>query len=566
LLACETIEPCQHVNKNKSFSHLIELTNIDIYAFCDKFLSIATAIDKRKFIQRNISVKLPERSRVPDDLRKRVSKASSSSFFVQTPTKRVQVCKKAFINILGVGRRKVEIAAKSILLPDEKMAEKRGGARINQVKRAREEKIIEHIKSFKCRELHYGRDKTPNRAYLSSALSIKKMRELFKLQDPDCVYSTYYSIFCKKFNLSFGSSKTDVCSKCVRLKTSRSMEKDEEKKKHLIIEYAIHIQRSKRFFTELNSRNEGTITINFDLMQNQPLPKTPVGEAFYARQLWYYILAVVIHDGEGNLHNGNVHFFSWLESEYGRGANLIISCLSHFLNHVLPGVMESQPAVSTLRFFCDSCASQNKNYAMALMLMKFCAAKKLNFEWYFPERGHSYMPADRAFGLVEKRLRKIDTIVEPHQYDEVLKQVGTLHTSREFMVHTWQETSKTVLKSGEKGFKISEAKVISYAHENPDFLNVQTGYSSPTTKHKITKKKFRDLRSISLNLKLVKKSNKMSNEKIKDVKTLLTTMGIDWNDHLFYNYILKTTPNVVIPSRMHTEDPDNIAVYDEDED
>jgi hypothetical protein len=91
----------------------------------------------------------------------------------------------------------------------------------------------------------------------------------------------------------------------------------------------IHIRCAKAFFLNLNEIPPNTVTVNFDLMQNQPLPKTNIGEAYYSRQVWFYLLGIVIHDTK-KLNKETVHFYRWLQCDRGRGPNKLATCLADF--------------------------------------------------------------------------------------------------------------------------------------------------------------------------------------------------------------------------------------------
>ena len=69
---------------------------------------------------------------------------------------------------------------------------------------------------------------------------------------------------------------------------------------------------------------------------------------------------------------------------------------------------------------------QNKNFAVLLALHMLAAKYKVKFKHYFPVRGHSYMPPDRAFGRVEKLLRRKETILMPCEYFAVFSEVGNV--------------------------------------------------------------------------------------------------------------------------------------------
>lgn len=84
---------------------------------------------------------------------------------------------------------------------------------------------------------------------------------------------------------------------------------DDDLRKSIVVEQLLHKTRARRFFQELNKIPERTITINFDLMQNMPLPRTQIGEAYYARQLWYYTFGIIIHNKKKALNSNTVFFY-----------------------------------------------------------------------------------------------------------------------------------------------------------------------------------------------------------------------------------------------------------------
>ncbi len=53
--------------------------------------------------------------------------------------------------------------------------------------------------------------------------------------------------------------------------------------------------------------------------------------------------------------------------------------------------------------------------------MNFCSKVKVDFDWIFPVKGHSYMPTDRSFSLVERLIKQKQTILDPEEYDDILK-------------------------------------------------------------------------------------------------------------------------------------------------
>lgn len=69
---------------------------------------------------------------------------------------------------------------------------------------------------------------------------------------------------------------------------------------------------------------------------------------------------------------------------------------------------------------------QNKNYKPIQALQNFCFINNLEFDWFFPIRGHSYMPTDRAFIMAENPMKNRQAILLPKEYDEICESCGNL--------------------------------------------------------------------------------------------------------------------------------------------
>ncbi|KAJ4425416.1 hypothetical protein ANN_28031 [Periplaneta americana] len=126
----------------------------------------------------------------------------------------------------------------------------------------------------------------------------------------------------------------------------------------------------------------------------QPLPKLSTGEAYYSRQLAFYTLCVT----DKALQKPN--FFAWNEAQAGRGAIEVASCITTFLSE-----FNFDSSTKCIRLFADGCGGQNKNmhvvHALGLWLRRK-APQVSEILLVFPVRGRSFLPADRAFGVVEK--------------------------------------------------------------------------------------------------------------------------------------------------------------------
>ena len=84
-----------------------------------------------------------------------------------------------------------------------------------------------------------------------------------------------------------------------------------------------------------------------------------------------------------------------------RVQNEVISCLDYYFTRTLPD------EVDTLNLYSDGCGGQNKNRFVIMYLyslVKLGRFKKIKH--VFLIRGHSFLPCDRDFGVIEQKKRK----------------------------------------------------------------------------------------------------------------------------------------------------------------
>ena len=126
-------------------------------------------------------------------------------------------------------------------------------------------------------------------------------------------------IFNTKFDISFGSTKSDSCNRCDLLLRSLKTEIDEQK--HMKLTVQLELQQHKAKFgynnnlkseKELATQDPTISLISFDLQQVLPTPYTNV--VVYKRQLSVYSLGVAeVATGKSFLH-------MWPETDRGRGS------------------------------------------------------------------------------------------------------------------------------------------------------------------------------------------------------------------------------------------------------
>ncbi|KAK5648038.1 hypothetical protein RI129_002930 [Pyrocoelia pectoralis] len=232
-------------------------------------------------------------------------------------------------------------------------------------------------------------------------------------------YPYFHKIFSCHFNLGFGTPATDTCSYCERTKNKIKFATNVDVKRGYQRDLTIHKFRGKQFYLLMKDNPENTLNLCFDLQQVHNLPKLPIQEAYYSLQLAFYAFCIV------NVTTNVPTFYTWNETQSGRGSNEIGSAVFHFLK-----TAPIEGNIKKIRVFCDGCGGQNKNSHVLHMFMYWLyhhSPQSVDgIQLIFPVRGHSYLPADRIFGRIEKELRRHERIIFPEDYVKFYSKVGSV--------------------------------------------------------------------------------------------------------------------------------------------
>lgn len=332
----------------------------------------------------------------------RTRKKNQIKCFIRNVNKeRVPVYQKAFLNILGITRNRLNYVMMCFAETGHVPTEKRGGDHKKATYQKKVNEILKFINKLKCVESHYCRSSSL-RMYLDSKLSKMYNEEV----TPELVVKPAYfrHIFNTNYNLSFQSPRTDVCSVCLQFLEQLKYEKDPQTKTKLMIERRVHKLRAKAFFNLLREEREDLIILSFDCQKNLVLPKVPDQSAYYSRQLYIYNFTIVQGSSRNKLNKDNVFSYYWTEDEFGKGSNEIASAVYDRLNKIDFGVEKK-----IVRLIADGCSGQNKNSTVIGMCCKWLLNAPLNIErveLIFPVVGHSFLPSDRVFALIEKQIKK----------------------------------------------------------------------------------------------------------------------------------------------------------------
>lgn len=386
----------------------------------------------------------------------------------------------------GISKSRVERLAKHLAHNVTSPPDMRGkhANRPHAVKEELVAQVDEHIRSFPRRKSHYSRTDNVTKYYLSSELSVKKMHTLYlqkhepeaylMLQSespmkPKISYDFYYRYFVSNFNFSFGKPRSDTCQTCDTSDKNLLVAESDEDKRRIKTEKELHLRQAEAFYTALREKstlakeNECIETICIDYQQNLELPKVPSSDVFYSRQLWEYSFCI---------HVASTHksfFYMYNESVGRKGQNEVVSFLNHFINNALDG------NVTDLYVFSDNCSAQNKNNTIMQYYFTLIDTGKLKFiQHSFPEPGHSFLPCDRSFGVVEIQKRKHERVYVPTDWHNIVKcssnKFEVVNVTQEmilnFSEHFIKLFKKTVLNNHKEKLAITQYRLFRYSCEN----------------------------------------------------------------------------------------------------
>lgn len=290
-------------------------------------------------------------------------------YFLPLPgSSEVQVCKTTFCDTFGITLKRVSVLCNKTLLGDLSVSDKRGGKR-PQRNQAWKEKIVEFIASIPSRKSHYGRERHPNKRYLSSDLNVTKLytaflekHELAVLDKPPVSRQWFNEIFKKEFCLVFAPPRVDTCSTCDGYNISISTSKNPNDRRMEELKRDIHHRKAKAAQTlmaktvkDSQEPNSDTCVISYDLQQQSYIPTLTHTQMYYSTQYTCINLGIHLED------EAKGFMYMWEELAGKRGCNEIGSCLYTFIT------TELQSEKRKLIFWSDNCAGQNKNQGMLAM-------------------------------------------------------------------------------------------------------------------------------------------------------------------------------------------------------
>ena len=349
-------------------------------------------------------------------------KTFSRQYTLPLADRHVEVCRVVFCAALGVSSSRVNtVLRKQRGNGGMPALDKRG--KHDHSKQSIQHDSIEfvqsHIASFSVNESHYTRAYNVHRKYLNSTLTVQKMYDLYvekcKAFDMQPVKIwAYRHVFNTKFNYSFHPPRKDTCKKCDVYKAQCSFQSGATLTQ-LRAEHELHMRKAETARKSLNVEKDRVSVsdyeaFTFDLQKVMCLPKLTTNGVYYCRQLSVYNLGIhSMSSDEGIMH-------VWDESVASRGADEISSCLLKYCNE------KADAGVRVISAYSDACGGQNRNYKVLLMWMHICRTTEIcEINHSFMVSGHSYLPNDADFGVIERAGNKTTEIFIPEQWCSVIE-------------------------------------------------------------------------------------------------------------------------------------------------
>lgn len=299
--------------------------------------------------------------------------------------------------------------------------------------------VREHINIIPKYVSHYSRVVNPNKVYLDCDMNISglyrkyvewinqkneteadavdvniakrsKVTKKYEVVSED----KYRRIFCTEYNIGFKLPRSDTCKTCDSINIKLAAEKDDAVIAQLKAELEAHqidAQKMqddlKKFIEQAKASGDYDVFI-FDLQQALLTPTLTVGDAFYLRKALTYNFG--IHDGK----TGKGFMFMWSENVAGRGSDEIASCIWKYIKLC-------KPTAKRLVIYSDNCGGQNKNWnLMALWRQLVLDGVYESIEHRFLVPGHTRLPCDRDFALIENEKKRVVQVYSPEHWYKIV--------------------------------------------------------------------------------------------------------------------------------------------------
>lgn len=450
----------------------------------DSFWEMGHFARQQSFISGLVKKKPVERRRARDS--SRAPKECSYVYSLNNGSRSVHVCRRFFTDTFCISDGRLSRLLKAYLATGSPASNpKKGKEPTNKISEAALQTVHDHISGFPAYTSHYSRNKNPNRKYLHPGLNIRKLYHLYrdackeKNQTP-VKESKYRHIFNTEYNLHFKAPHKDTCTRCDTFAAKVKVEEDPEEKKKLECEHEVHLRKAEKARASLKSDTalsgkDGTYVFTFDLEKALAFPRLTTSVAYYKRNMYVYNLG--IHAPQS--HDG--FMFLWDETIASRGAQEVASCIVTHLK-------TTAPTASHIIAYSDCCSGQNRNIKLATTFLKLVSTpgsshKKIDHK--FLTSGHTFLPNDADFGVIESSAKKIECIYSHEDWYNIIKKakkkkpftVRIMETD-EFLSTDVLEKAITNRKKDEDGNELNWLQIQWMRFEQSEPYKIQFKYTT----------------------------------------------------------------------------------------
>ncbi|KAJ8875963.1 hypothetical protein PR048_023871 [Dryococelus australis] len=347
---------------------------------------------------------------------------SQTTFKYHLPVndKSYNVCKKTVLDVFQISSRRVQTLQTKMKFNLD-ISDKRGihHNRSCDVSFDVKELVRDRISSMPAQESHYSKS-TSCKLYLSSELCVERMYDNFKESHPNIVFSCslYREIFRSEFKLRFGPPPSDSCSYCDELYIHLVAAETEDVQKRISAQNTLHHRKTETVYKVLHEdvvmskSYPKYVVFCTDLQQVLFYPTLHHSSMFYQRQFSTY--SQCVH----NMGTEKPFMFVWNGSVAKCGSFEVTSCILIYIELHFEPLKVGE--IRRLVVWPDRCIAQNYNL-WCIALYHYLIAKKYftTIDQKFLVSGHSFLPCDRDFALIERRKKK-STVYYPKQWLEVI--------------------------------------------------------------------------------------------------------------------------------------------------
>ncbi|CAH1155702.1 unnamed protein product [Phaedon cochleariae] len=505
------------IAKNRHCSEFSEIIRQTIF---DKFWTLTWDM-KKTYVSTLIDVKETKRPITENSRR-----AHSFEYHLKYRTKILQVCRKTFLNTLGLKESMVHkwcIKAESgmhIGKDDINLPLRR---RITEGKASSLKAMTDFLKSIPKMESHYCRSST-SKLYVEPIYQSKMdLYRAYKIYCQDMVVEPVKPSRFKKemdnLNIAIHSPKKDQCDLCVGYQTKNI---DEEV-------YQSHIRRKNeardaksedKALAQGNPEEIAVMTMDVQAVKLAPL--------LQASAIYFKTKLCVHNFTMYDLVTKDCHCYLWHEAEGGLEANIFCSIIyKHLLNY-----LDHNPRTKRIILYSDGCGYQNRNNCLANTILHIADTRKIVIEQKFLEKGHTQMEVDGAHSLIERKLKNqvINLPSDYIRFCESARQTKPFkvhYLSNEYFLNFSAITYYNTIRPGIRRLDPVIADIRCLKYENTDIsfkLNHTDEYKLLRNKSKINTKEI---------TKLYKGNLKIKKEKWNHLQALKSVLPKD--THSFYD-------------------------------